>query len=195
VGEDAARTAGELREAARQSAANPQARIDIGSDYHAPENPAKPGERLQSFDMEVKQDNSVRNVEVGTAGSASDPIKSGAEIGSGVSHAIDKVVSRNAAGKPIPGKHEATVRVTLAKTWDQKAGGVVVISPNGDRVRMTRQTPPVKKQMTNIFDEFTGKIPDNPMHKLLDRINVVDADSGALLAQYDNVDGTWTRVH
>lgn len=31
----------------------------------------------------------------------------------------------------------------------------------------------------------------NPMHKLLDRIRIVDADSGALLAQYDNIDGTW----
>jgi hypothetical protein len=195
VGDDAARTAGELREAARQSAANPQARIDIGSDYHAPENSAKPGERLQSFDMEVRQGDTVRSVEVGTAGSAEEPVKSGAEIGSGVGHAIDKIVSRNAAGKPIPGKHEATVRVTLAKTWDQKAGGMVVISPNGNRVRMTRQTPPVRKEMTNIFDEFTGKIADNPMHKLLDRINVVAADSGALLAQYDNINGTWARVH
>jgi len=33
------------------------------------------------------------------------------------------------------------------------------------------------------------------MHGLLDRINIVDASSGTLLAQYENVGGTWKRVH
>src|SRR3954463_5706887 len=39
-GADAARTAGELREAARQSAVNPGARVNIGGDAAAPPNPA-----------------------------------------------------------------------------------------------------------------------------------------------------------
>jgi hypothetical protein len=196
IGDDAARTAGEMREAARQATVNPKAQVDIGSDFHAPRNPAKPEEQLQSFDMEVKQGGTtLRSVEVGTAGRADGLVKSGTDMGSGVGHAIDKIVSRNAAGKPIPGKHEASVRITLAKTWDQKAGGVVEISPNGDRARVTRQNPPVRKTMPNIFDEFTDKIADNPMHGLLDRINIVDASSGKLLAQYENVGGTWKRVH
>ena len=196
IGDDAARTAGELREAARQAAVNPHAQIDIGSDSHAPRNPTRPGEPLQSFDMEVKQGGStLRSVEVGTAGGPDGLVKSGTDIGSGVGHAVDKVVSRSAAGKPIPGKHEATIRITLAKRWDQRAAGVVEISPNGDRARVTRQQPPVRKTMSNIFDEFTNTISDNPMHELLDRVNLVDASSGTLLAQYENVNGTWKRVH
>jgi uncharacterized membrane protein len=195
IGDDAARTAGELREAARQAVVSPLAQIDIGSDLHAPRNPARPEEPLQSFDMEIKQGGrTLRSVEVSTAGGADGLVKRGTEIGSGVGHAIDKIVSRNAAGKPIPGKHEATVRIALARVWDQKAAGIIEISSTGDRVRVTRQSPPARKMMPNIFDEFTDKIADNPMHALLDRINIVDARSGSLLAQYENVGGTWKRV-
>jgi len=131
---------------------NPRAQIDIGGDLHAPNNPAKPGERLQSFDMEVKQGGrTITSVEVGAA-SINEPVKRGTDISSGVGHAAEKVDSRNLAGKPIPGKHEATIPITLAKTWDQKVGGIVEISPNGDRVRITRQAPPVRRPMSNIFD-------------------------------------------
>jgi hypothetical protein len=196
IGDDAARTAGELREAARQATVNPRANVDIGGDAHAPRNPAKPGEQLQSFDMEVTQDGAtLRSVEVGTAGRVDGLVKSGNDIGSGVGHAVEKIVSRNAAGIPVPGKHEASIRITLGKSLDQKSAGVIEISPNGDRVRVTRQNPPVRKNMTNIFDEFADKIADNPMHGLLDRINIVDASSGTLLAQYENLGGTWKRVH
>lgn len=48
--------------------------------------------------------------------------------------------------------------------------------------------------MTNIFDEFEGKISDSPNHELLDQINVVDADSGALLAEYEKRGSAWKRV-
>ena len=48
--------------------------------------------------------------------------------------------------------------------------------------------------MTNIFDEFEGKIRDSPNHELLDQVNVVDADSGTLLADYEKHGSAWKRV-
>ncbi len=193
VGADAARTAGELREAARQSAENSTSTVNIGGDAKAPANPAKPKETLPSFDLTIDGPGGTtqRSVEVGSVDGA---VKSGAEITPGVGHAADKAAARNAAGKPVPGKNDATVRVSLAKEWDQKAGGVIEISPNGDRVRVTKRKPPDRLPMTNIFDEFTDKIADSPNHGLLDRVNVVDSSSGSLLAQYQNTGGTWKRV-
>lgn len=193
VGADAVRTAGELREAARQAGQHPGARVDLGGDAKAPPNPAKPGEVLPSFDIAVKESGkTASSVEVGSVDS---PVRSGADITPGVGHAADKVAERNAAGKPIEGAHkEATIRVSIAKEWDQKAGGVIEISPNGNRVRVTKRKPPDRLAMTNIFDEFEGKIADSPNHHLLDRVNVVDANSGTLLAQYEKQGSSWKRV-
>ncbi len=82
----------------------------------------------------------------------------------------------------------------LATTWDQKAGGVIEISSTGDRVRVTKRKPPTRIPMTNIFDEFEGKISDSPNHLLLDTVSVVDADTGSLLAQYEKRGTAWKRV-
>lgn len=184
---------GELREAARQSAQNPSAAVDLGGDANAPKNPGNPSEKLRSFDLVVNQgDSTQRSVEVG---SIQEPVASGADITPGVSHAASKVAERDAAGSPIPGRRDATIQVSLAKNVDQKAGGVIQISPNGDRLRVTKSKPPGYLPMSNIFDEFTGKIPNGDPRSLLDRVNVVDAKTGALLAQYDKNHGVWQRVH
>jgi hypothetical protein len=113
---------------------------------------------------------------------------------SGVSHASDKIAERNAAGIPIPGKHDATIQISLATKVDQKASGVIEISPNGDRIRVTRRTPPDRLAMSNIFDEFTDKIAQGDYRGLLDRVNIVDTKTGALLAQYDKDGRVWRRV-
>jgi hypothetical protein len=190
---DASRTVGELREAARQVSEHPGARVDIGGDARAPLNPAKPTETLPSFDIAVNQGGKVSSsVEVGTIDL---PVKSGTDLIPGVGHAADKVAERSVAGKPIEGQRkEATIRVKLAKSVDQKASGVIEIFPNGDRVRVTKRKPPDRLPMTNIFDEFEGKISKSPNHELLDQINVVDADSGTQLAQYEKQGNSWKRV-
>ena len=190
--EDVARTRGELREAARLSADNPSATVDLGGDEKAPKKPGNPGEKLPSFDLGVNQGGSTqRSVEVG---SIERPVTSGTNMIGGVTHAADKVAERNAAGIPVPGKHDATIQVSLAARVDQKASGAIEISPNGDRVRVTRRQPPDRLAMSNIFDEFTDKIPLGDHRGVLDRVNVVDATSGALLAQYDKDGGVWKRV-
>jgi Domain of unknown function (DUF4157) len=192
VGDDAARTAGELREAARQSMENPSATVDVGGDAKGPKDPAKLGESLKSFDLTIdKGGETQRSVEVG---SIEKPVKSGADMVSGVGHAAEKVAGRNAAGSPIPGKHDATIQVSLAKQVDQKASGVIEISPNGDRVRVTKRRPPDHLPMSNLFDEFTEKLSKGDTSNLLDRVNIVDAQTGARLAQYDNIGGIWKRV-
>jgi hypothetical protein len=193
VGADAARTAGELREAARQAAENPSAIINLGGDAKAPPNPANPSQSLHSFDITIENGGAVeRSVEIS---SVERPVTSGPQIQSGVSHAAEKVAGRQAAGQPIPGKHDATVQISLAKEWDRKAGGNVVISPNGDRVLTTKRTPPDSIPMSNIFDELAENLSKNKDYgAMLDRVNVVDANSGALLAKYDNVGGVWKRT-
>jgi hypothetical protein len=191
-GADAARTAGELREATRQSAANPSARINIGGDATAPANPTIPSETLQSFDMTVdQQGKTLSSVEVSSVGA---PVKSGNDMRAGVRHAAEKVASRDAAGTPIPGKREATIQITLAKVWKRKGTERIEISSNGDRVLVTAGMPPERVSMVNIFDEFADKIGNGPNSALLDRVHVVDATSGQLLAQYECTGGTWKRV-
>ena len=190
--EDVARTSGELREAARLSAENPSATVDLGGDEKAPRKPGNPNEKLPSFDLGLNQGGSTqRSVEVG---SVDRPVTSGTNMIAGVTHAADKVAERNAAGIPVPGKHDATIQVSLATKVDQKASGAIEISPNGDRVRVTKRTPPDRMAMSNIFDEFTDKIAQGDPAGLLDRVNVVDAKTGALLAQYDKDGRVWKRV-
>ena len=151
-----------------------------------------PSEKLQSFDLSVNQGGSTqRSVEVG---SVQEPVTSGADITPGVSHAASKVAGRNAAGAPIPGKRDATVQISLAKKLDQKAGGVIEISPNGDRLRVTKRKPPDRLPMSNVFDEFTSKIANGDTQGVLDRVNIVDVQTGALLARYDKNSGVWQRV-
>lgn len=115
-------------------------------------------------------------------------------MGSGVTHAAEKIATRGVSGHPIPGKHEVTIRVSLSKGWNRGASGRIEISPNGDRVLITARTPPSRIAMSNIFDEFAEKIGRSPKSNLLDRVNIVDASSGALLAQYENAGGGWKRV-
>jgi hypothetical protein len=190
--EDVARTSGELREAARLSAENPSATVDLGGDEKAPKKPGNPNEKLPSFDLGLNQGGSTqRSVEVG---SVDRPVTSGTNMIAGVTHAADKVAERNAAGIPVPGKHDATIQVSLATKVDQKASGAIEISPNGDRVRVTKRTPPDRMAMSNIFDEFTDKIAQGDPAGLLDRVNVVDAKTGALLAHYDKDGRVWKRV-
>src|ERR1051326_3493613 len=190
--EDVARTSGELREAARLSAENPSATVDLGGDEKAPRKPGNPNEKLPSFDLGLNQGGSTqRSVEVG---SVDRPVTSGTNMIAGVTHAADKVAERHAAGIPVPGKHDATIQVSLATKVDQKASGAIEISPNGDRVRVTKRTPPDRMAMSNIFDEFTDKIAQGDPAGLLDRVNVVDAKTGALLAQYDKDGRVWKRV-
>ncbi len=189
---DVARTTGELRAAALLSAENPSATVDVGGDTKAPRNPNNRNEALPSFDLTVNQGGSTqRSVEVG---SIDNPVKSGAEMMPGVSHAANKVAARDANGISIPGKRDAIIQISLEKTVDKKAGGAIEIAPNGDRVLITKRSPPDRLPMSNIFDEFTGKISNDERSHLIDRVSVVDAKSGALLAQYDNTNGVWQRV-
>jgi hypothetical protein len=118
--EDVARTSGELREAARQSAQNPSATVDLGGDEKAPKKPGNPNEKLPSFDLSVNQGGTTqRSVEVG---SVQGPVASGTDITPGVSHAASKVAERDAAGTPVPGKRDATIQISLAKKVDQEGG-------------------------------------------------------------------------
>ena len=48
--------------------------------------------------------------------------------------------------------------------------------------------------MDNIFDEFSTQISASPNAGLLDQVNVVEADSGALLAHDGKIGETWTRL-
>jgi hypothetical protein len=189
---DVARTTGELRAAALLSAENPSATVDVGSEMKAPPNPNNPSEPLPSFDITVNQDGiTQRSVEVG---SIVEPVKSGGEMTEGVSHAARKVAVRDANNRPIPGKRDAIIQISLEKRVDKKSGGVIEIAPNGDRVLITKQIPADRRDMLNIFDEFTGKISNGDPANLLDRVTVVDATSGALFAQYDKNNGVWQRV-
>jgi hypothetical protein len=97
-------------------------------------------------------------------------------------------------GLQSPASGTLRSRSRWPRKWIKKAGGVIEISPNGDRVRVTKRTPPDHLAVSNIFDEFTGKIPNGDPRGLLDRVNVVDAKTGALLAQYDKNNGAWQRV-
>jgi hypothetical protein len=112
----------------------------------------------------------------------------------GVGHAADKAKARADAGVPIPGAHDATIQITLASKVSQGKAGTIEVSPNGDRVRVTREEPPRRMPMANVFDEFATKIVDSPNHALLDRIAVVDAKTGALLAEYQRSGTTWNRI-
>jgi hypothetical protein len=187
---DAARSAGELREAARRSAENPKATVHIGGDERAPLDAT--GKKLPSFDMTVETGGTVStSVEKTTV---DDPVNKGNDLVTGVGHAADKVHDRDLAGKPIPGKREASIDITLASRWPQGKAGTIEITPTGDRTRVTRGAKSTRMPMTNIFDEFTDQISKSPNHALLDRIVVTDVKTGAVLAAYERTGTTWKRV-
>jgi hypothetical protein len=46
----------------------------------------------------------------------------------------------------------------------------------------------------NFYDKFTSGLQTVEGNEGLDRVTLVHSDSGDVLAQYDRVDGTWTRT-
>jgi len=116
----------------------------------------------------------------------------GKQLIEGVGHAADKAFRRNAAGVPILGPRDATIRVSLATRVSQGAKGTIEVGANGDRIRVLKDGR--RLDMQNIFDEFGENIQESPNHMLLDRISVVDAKTGALLAAFVQDRGLWTRT-
>lgn len=89
----------------------------------------------------------MRSVEVSTVDEA---VWKAADMTKGVSHAAVKAAEREAKGMPIPGQGDAMIYISLAKTKERGAQGVIEISANGDRVLLTRNTPPKPVPMDNI---------------------------------------------
>jgi hypothetical protein len=192
---DLARSVGELTEARRQAAANPGSVIDVGGDANAPRNPAT-GDPLQSFDMTVEDPagNVVKSVEVTTV---DNPVIGAPDLTPGVRHAADKVASRNAAGVPVPGEHEVSIRMRL-DVGRQPVGGLTrEIFPNGDVV-LTRPdgavVPNRRSPTGNIFNDVPINLRGVANEALLDHIVLVDPNTGNVVAAFDRTPAGWVRV-
>lgn len=158
--DDLRRTIGELPEAARMAAENPGSIINIGGDRRAPRRAAD-GAAMRSFDMTMESPGGTvnRSVEVTTVEARVNEVS---DLTPGVRHAADKVEERLRPPdprdvNPIPGEHDATIRMTL-DVGDSRLGGGRTrrIAPDGeiriidgDGVFRTRPGNP-----TNLFDDI-----------------------------------------
>ena len=189
---DLGRVAGELREARRLVAENPGAMVNIGGDARAPRDSTNEDRRLASFDLAVEKPIGTvqRSIEVTTL---AQPVDNAAKLTPGVRHAADKVVSRLAEGQPIPGLHDATIRITLAHHTSQGRKGTVSIDAVGNRVLHTPNGNQIPQG--NIFDQLVAALSTIANHQHLDRVTLVDAISGRMLAQYERTGTVWSRIH
>ena len=198
--DDLRRTLGELPEAARMAAENPGSIINIGGDQRAPRRAAD-GSAMRSFDMTVESPSGTvnRSVEVTTVEA---PVNQMSDVTPGVRHAADKVQERLRPPdprdvNPIPGEHDATIRMTL-DVGDARLGGGRIrrIAPDGelrvidgDGVFRARPGNP-----TNLFDDIGGNLGTLGNNGNLSRVTLVDQSSGAVLARYQRTGTTWARV-
>jgi hypothetical protein len=198
---DLRRTLGELPEAARMAAENPGSIINIGGDQRAPRRAGDPTAPMPSFDMTVESPTGTvsRSVEVTTVDA---PVNQIGDVTTGVRHAANKVQGRAAPPdprdvNPIPGEHDATIRMTLDVGDAQLAGGRIRrIAPDGDLriidgdgVFRTRPGNP-----TNLYDDIGRNLGAIGNNGNLSRVTLVDQNTGAVLARYQRTGTTWARV-
>jgi hypothetical protein len=196
---DLQRAAGELAEARRLADANPASVVNIGGDQRAPRR-VSDGSAHQSFDITVETPAGgvTRSVEVTTVDA---PVAQPGDVTTGVRHAIDKVESRARPrdprdAAPIPGAHDATIRMRLDVGDRALRGGRVrqifadgtVRIIDADGVFRTRPGNP-----SNLFDDIAANLPTIANNGNLDRVTLVDMNTGAVLATYERSGTTWTR--
>ncbi|KIG14047.1 hypothetical protein DB30_07314 [Enhygromyxa salina] len=191
---DVTRTVAELREAERLLGEYPGDTISVGGDKRAPPNPDNQAETLASFDIGIKSPDGkiLRSVDVTHADK---PVKHISQLRPGVAHAAKKVKKRDAAGEPIPGKRDAIIRMELKPFRTEKEKGIEELKADGTYMRATRETPPRELENTNIYDKFTDDLNGRPEESnVLDRVTLVDQNTGEGLAVYDRDGTTWTRT-
>jgi hypothetical protein len=171
-------------------AENPGAVVNVGGDARAPMDSAT-GRRLASFDLavEIPGGTVTRSVEVTTL---QDALHRAPQITDGVRHAADKVAHRQAAGFPIPGARDATIRVELNTSQSSRRGEIRQIHPNGDRMLVTRDGRHIREG--NLFDDISSHISRAKNAEHLDRVTLVDKTTGAVLADYERVGNAWNRM-
>jgi hypothetical protein len=191
TGIDAQRTAAELREARRLAKSYPTDKVNIGGDARAPVLPD--GSPAASFDLSV--DNAagaaLRSFEMTTIDAA---VTSGTDLSSAIRHAVTKVAKRQAMGKPIPGKLESIVQVTIPEMVAAGKTGIIEIARSGDVVLVTKAVPPKRIPKGNIFDDFAKNAPKVQDSQLLDAVTIVDQKSGAVLGRIERQGAVWTRA-
>src|SRR5690606_20829467 len=123
-----------------------------------------------------------RSVEVTTV---NEQVSKPHELKKAIEHATEKVRKRQKAGQPIPGRHDATIRIKIKERESLGRAGELTIDEAGNIVQQT----PTGKSITkgNLFDKVAEYLPDVPGHQHLDHIILVDSASGALLAEFARV--------
>jgi hypothetical protein len=164
--------------------------VNVGGDARAPRNPASPDDRLASFDLTVEKPAGTlqRSVEVTTV---LDPISAPAELTAAVRHATDKVMRRQVAGYPVPGYVDVTIRIQIHPS-KRTGSGRLFIDSSGHIELETANGRHIPKG--NLFDDVAPHLSSIPSHQHLDRIALVDAASGRLLAEYQRAGNLWTRI-
>ncbi|MEZ4404367.1 MAG: hypothetical protein R3B06_30380 [Kofleriaceae bacterium] len=201
------------REAAGSLVGENPGQFNIGGDRRAPVRRSAPTERMQSFDITVEDAGGTvsRSVEVTTI---ERPVSRPADVSPGVRHAIQKVDGRQnppvpGDSSPIPGAHDAAVRIALA-TGSRNVGGRTFEMAGAD-APASGGRPAVRRgdwrlidadgvfrsrpdTSGNLFDDVAAQISELANHTHLDRVTLVDVTTGSVLAEYTRTGATWARV-
>ena len=164
-GTDLGRAMGELVEAKRLSAENPDKVINIGGDARAPTRPN--GDPMKSFDItiETPQGHISRSTEVTETTSQ---VSKKSDVTEGIKHAIEKINSRKAENKDIPGDElSVTIRVKLQKGKKATTGGELEIANNGDISFRTKSGKTIDKG--NLFDQIGNSLNESGSRRIKGR--------------------------
>jgi hypothetical protein len=188
--------------------------IDVGADVRAPNkhrqkadgtweevlDPDGKPQKDKSFDGEHRygdDDEVARSVEIKTVHA---PIQRPADLGETLSDTAEKVDSR-AANKPgleIPGRKELRMEVELFHGEESGKGDVKYVYDGAGKMTTTDRDGNLRylrdgsPNVVNLFDQIADYLSRNKSAAKLDRVTL--ADRTGILAQFDNVNGTFTRV-
>ncbi|MFD4433408.1 hypothetical protein, partial [Nocardia sp. NPDC058497] len=183
----------ELREVARILDQDPTMRIrtalELGPDGRVPINP------VAEFDLLLFPASGARPIRVEVT-TVQKEIRGAADLTDGIRHGSDKAQKRDVLRDPMSRPLEVVIYARVGEvTWNRK-GQITEFSPDGNIVfkRPTGEVIRTKNIFSELLDNLNAKPPKPENAGYLDRITVVDSQTGLVLTEIVNINSKWMRV-
>lgn len=190
----------ELREGMRLLLEDPTSTVRVGMEENTPVRPGTVDDKVKEVDITVENGGNItRSIEIR---SIQADVTRPAQMSSGVTHAIDKVKSRNIDHIADPSNiapivhPEALIEINLKEGSVNANGGKIIYDGNGNADFLTgngKWNPDSRNWPKNILNEFNEQIVRIQDNHLLERVTVVDRN-GNVLGEYFNSGGIWGRI-